>query len=63
MKLPLFLLVKKAQIHVHWVLCWDFGAGWEKRKHCDCLKERRELTDYDFLIVEADSGGVCQPSV
>jgi hypothetical protein len=25
----LFLLVKKAQIHVHWVLCGDFGAGWE----------------------------------
>jgi hypothetical protein len=53
----LFLLVKKAQIHLHWVLCGDFGAGWEKRNHCDCLEERRELMDYDFLIVGSGFGG------
>ena len=56
MKLALFLLVKKAQIHVHLVLCEDFGAGWERRNHCDCLKERREWMDYDFLIVGSGFG-------
>jgi hypothetical protein len=63
MKLSLFLLVKKAQIHVHWVLCEDFEPGWEKRNHCYCLKQRRELMDYDFLIVGSGFGGVCQPSL
>lgn len=57
MKLALFLLVKKAHIHVNWVLCEDFGTGWKKRNHCDCLKERRKLMDYDFLIVGSGFGG------